>query len=60
MDRLPIWAQWALVPAFTVLSPILMRLAPEMLPVIILCLPIAMLVGQCVDEPAPVWRRDRA
>lgn len=62
MDRLPVWAQWVLAPALIVSFPFVMRLAPEMFPVIILCLPIAHFVGSCTDEPNPVWtwRKDRA
>jgi len=62
MNRLPIWAQWALVPVLTVLMPIILSLAPEMFPVIILCLPIAAIVGLDNSPRNPVWnwRKDRA
>jgi len=62
MDRLPVWAQWALAPTLIVSFPFIMRLAPQMLPVIILCLPIAYFVGLDNSPRNPVWnwRKDRA
>jgi len=54
--KVPVWAQWASIPALTVLLPALLRLAPEILPVLILIIPIAWLIGQ--DDP--LWRKDRA
>lgn len=62
MNPLPAWVGWVALLLPIPLGVLVGRLAPQMIPIMLICLPIAYLVGADLSPRNPFWnwRKDRA
>ncbi len=55
-----VWKGWAVFFSSVLLTPLVIGLVPEIVPVMLLCLPIAFLLGTNEAVRQPIWNwRDR-